>query len=392
MLLLFLLILSLIAQFIEIDISVPSFPDIVGYFHVSDTVIQLTIAYNFLGFCIGCLLFGPLSESYGRRKIMIIGNALLLIGAVGCVVAQSIFWLLVFRFIQGIGASTSVVVFAIVADVYQGNKAIKFIGIMNAIVTIVIAIAPILGCFINQAIGWRGNYASVAVICFISWIALLLGLPETKKDLEGFNFGKMAQNYQKLFYDARFVMLSLVTSLCSSVYMSFITCAPFLYMKSFALQDTVYALHQSAIIACYSLISLFSGALARYFGYKWCIISGTIIATAGALLLFITSVVTPSFPFLITLSMVILIIGEAIYQTVIFNTSISIFPQIKGTASSAVNFIKSLVTAMFIWITSYIYNGHAMSIALLILFLVILNCIVTIYLLQSKKSLFDCSL
>ncbi len=390
--LLFLLILSLIAQFIEIDISVPSFPDIASYFQVSDTVIQLTIAYNLLGFCIGCLSFGPLSESYGRRKIMIIGNTLLLIGSVGCVVARSISWLLVFRFIQGIGASTSVVVFAIVADVYQGNKAIKFIGIMNAIVTIVIAIAPVLGCFINQAVGWRGNYTSVAVICFIAWIAVLLGLPETKKDLESFNFGKMTQNYQKLFCSTRFMMLSLIGSLCSSIYMSFITCAPFLYMKTLALQDTVYALHQSAIVACYSLVSLLCGELARYFGYRWCIISGTIISAAGALLLCMISVVTPGFPFLITLSMVIVIVGETIYQTIIFNTSISIFPQIKGTASSAVNFIKSLVTSIFIWITSYIYNGHAMSIALLILFLVILNCIVTICLLRSKQCSFDCSL
>jgi len=160
----FLLILSLIAKFIEIDISVPSFPDIVRYFNVSEGTIQLTIAYNFLGFCIGGLFFGPLSECYGRRRIMIIGNTLLLIGAVGCVFAPSVFSLLIFRFIQGIGASTSVVVFAIVADSYQGDKAIKFIGIMNSVLTVVMAIAPVLGSFINEIVGWRGNYATVAIL------------------------------------------------------------------------------------------------------------------------------------------------------------------------------------------------------------------------------------
>ncbi len=181
MLLPFLLILSLIAQFIEIDISVPGFPDIVRYFNVLEGTIQLTIAYNFLGLCIGGLFFGPLSECYGRRKIMIIGNTLLLIGAVGCVFAPSVFWLLISRFIQGIGVSTSVVVFTIIADSYQGNKAIKFIGIMNSVLTVVMAIAPVLGSFINGIVGWRGNYASVAIICLISWILLLLALPETKR-------------------------------------------------------------------------------------------------------------------------------------------------------------------------------------------------------------------
>ncbi|WP_255453541.1 MFS transporter [Wolbachia endosymbiont of Atemnus politus] len=116
----------MIAKFIEIGISVPSFPDIVRYFDVSEGRIQLTIAYNFLGFCIGGLFLGPLSECYGRRRIMIIGNTLLLIGAVGCVFSPSVFWLLISRFIQGTGVSTSVVVFAIVADSYKGDEAVKF--------------------------------------------------------------------------------------------------------------------------------------------------------------------------------------------------------------------------------------------------------------------------
>nr|WP_237349961.1 MFS transporter [Wolbachia endosymbiont of Cylisticus convexus] len=181
MLLPFLLILSLIAKFIEIDISIPSFPDIVRYFNVSEGTIQLTIAYNFLGFCIGGLFFGPLSECYGRRRIMIIGNTFLLIGAVGCVVAPSVFYLLISRFIQGIGVSTSVVVFAIIADSYKGDKAVKFIGIMNSVLTVVMAIAPVLGSFINEIVGWRGNYASVAILCLISWVLLLFLLPETKR-------------------------------------------------------------------------------------------------------------------------------------------------------------------------------------------------------------------
>lgn len=99
---------------------------------------------------------------------MIIGNAMLLIGAIGCVFAPSINWLLISRFAQGIGDIVSVIVFAIIADSYQGNKAVKFIGIMNAILTVVMAIAAILGSFINEAVGWRGSYSTVAVMCLIS--------------------------------------------------------------------------------------------------------------------------------------------------------------------------------------------------------------------------------
>ncbi|WP_245609512.1 MFS transporter [Wolbachia endosymbiont of Trichogramma pretiosum] len=128
-----------------------------------------------------------MSECYGRRRMMIIGNTLLLIGAVGCIFALSVFELLISRFIQGIGISTSVVVFAIIADSYKGNEAVKFIGIMNSILTVLIVIAPVLGSFISKIVVLRDNYASVAILCFISWVLLLLLLPETKKDRDIFS-------------------------------------------------------------------------------------------------------------------------------------------------------------------------------------------------------------
>lgn len=385
MLLPFLLILALIAKFIEIDISVPSFPDIVHYFNVSEGVIQLTIAYNFLGFCIGGLFLGPLSECYGRRRIMILGNTLLLIGAVGCVFAPTVFWLMVSRFIQGIGASASVVVFAVVADSYQGERAVRFIGIMNATLTVVMAIAPVLGSLINNAIGWRGNYASVAAICFVSWVLLLLALPETKKDFEVFSVKKMIGDYKSLLLSSRFVVLSMIPSFFSAAYMSFITCGPFLYMETFGLSSTSYALHQGAIVGFFSLISLFSGKILHKLGARWCVILGTAIIILGSFLLLIFSVTAPLSPHFTTLSVIIFGIGCAMCQAVIFNASISVFPEMKGTASSAVSFIRSFIMAIFIGLASYTYNGQAISVALLMLSAVTLELIFTVYLLFSKS-------
>ncbi len=384
MLLPFLLILSLIAKFIEIDISVPSFPDMVHYFNVPEGIIQLTIAYNFLGFCIGGLFFGPLSECYGRRRIMIIGNTLLLIGAVGCVFAPSIFWLLISRFVQGIGVSTSVVVFAIVADSYKGDEAGKFIGIMNSVLTVVMAIAPVLGSFINEIVGWRGNYATVAILCLISWGLLLLALPETKKNRDIFSLKKTMKDYRKLLSNPRVVTLSLMSSLFSAAYMSFITCGPFLYMKTFGLSSTIYALHQGAIVGCFSLISLFAGKILQKLGAIKCVISGTSVGAIGSLLLVIFSIIVPHSFYLVTLSMIIFSIGCAIFQPVIFNASINVFPEIKGTASSAVSFIRAFIMAIFIGLTSYIYNGQTISVAVLVLSAIVLELVFTVYLLRLK--------
>ena len=245
-----LLILSIIACCIEVEISVPGFPEMARYFEVSDSLIQLTIAYNFLGFCLAGLFYGPLSESFGRRKIMIIGNAFLLTGAAGCVFAPGFDWLLFSRFIQGIGASTSAVVaFAMIADVYQGEKAAKLIGIMNSILTTLMAVAPVAGGFINKAVGWRGNYGAVAVICLISWILLLLLLPETKKDPQAFDLKKVMKDYRRLLSCGKFITFSVVPSLLYSTYMSFVACGSFLYMETFDLSIMAYTLHLGSIVA-----------------------------------------------------------------------------------------------------------------------------------------------
>jgi MFS transporter, DHA1 family, multidrug resistance protein len=229
-----LLILSLITCCIEIDISVPGFPDMAKFFNVSEGAIQLTIAYNFLGFCLAGLFYGPLSDCYGRRKMMILGNGLLLIGAVGCAFAPSLFILFVSRFIQGLGASASaVVVFAMIADAYTGEKAIKLIGIMNSALTVLMAIAPIIGSFINQAVGWRGNYAIVATMSLISWLLLVFLLPETKKEFEPFHVNKVLNNYKTLFCNAKFLKSSLIPSLQCSAYFSFVACGVFLYTETF---------------------------------------------------------------------------------------------------------------------------------------------------------------
>ena len=143
----------------------------------------MTIAVNFFGFCLSSVAYGPLSDCYGRRNVMLIGNAIMLIGAVLCVVAHNIELLLIARFIQGFGASTSaVVVFAMIADVYETDKAAKLIGLMNSLITVFMSITPLAGGFINNLVGFRGNYFIIALVSVISWIMLYFQLPETKKE------------------------------------------------------------------------------------------------------------------------------------------------------------------------------------------------------------------
>jgi DHA1 family bicyclomycin/chloramphenicol resistance-like MFS transporter len=211
-------------------------------------------------------------------------------------------------------------------------------------------------------------------------------VPETKKDRAAFNLKKMVQDYSKLLSSLRFIMLSLIPSLFASAYMSFITCGPFLYVETFGLPSKIYALHQGMIVGSFSLTSLFFWKILQKFGARWCVINGTVIITIGALLLMASGIATPYSPYSVTLSMMIFSTGAAICQAVVFNASMNVFPEIKGTASSAVSGIRSFMMAIFIGLTSYVYNGQVISISFLVLFMVILELAFTVYLLRSSEN------
>ena len=215
----YLLMFDLTNSCLELEISAPSLPSIAIYFGVSESGVSLTITMNLIGFCLAAIIYGPLSDCYGRRRIMLIGNGILVIGATACALAPTIKILLLARFVQGFGAATSaVVVSAIIADCYKTEEASRLYGIMNAVFSSLMALAPVLGGFINSAIGWRGNYGIVAGICIISWLLLILFLPETSKQDKQIDIQAILGDYKKLITSPKFMIAASIPSMLYGCY------------------------------------------------------------------------------------------------------------------------------------------------------------------------------
>ncbi|NRB10320.1 MAG: MFS transporter [Rickettsiaceae bacterium] len=373
----FILVLSLIACCIEVDISVPSLPDISDYFAISDGLTQMTVAFNFLGFCLASIIYGPLSDCFGRRIVMVIGNLIMLVGAIGCTISFSIEFLLFARFIQGIGASTSAVVaFAMIADVYKGRVGAKIIGSMNSLITVFMAMAPVAGAFINEMIGWRGNYGIVTIICLISWIMLYFQLPETKKEFATFKVRKISGDYLKLLASPSFIYSSIVPSVFFSGYMAFVACGSFLYMETYKLHIFYYALHQGVIIGVFSIVSMYVGKIHNFIGsMRKNIIYSTILNIFATLMFFISGLFFTENVYLVTCSMILFSTSSAVCYPIVFAKSLEIFPEIKGTASSLVMSMRALICFLVVALTSYLYDGTLFKVSLVILFC----CIIIIF-------------
>lgn len=103
----------------ETDIYVPSFPDMKIFFNTTADVIQRILSVNFIGICLGSLLFGPLSDSFGRRKVLLIGLSFFALASWLCCITENFQFFLFFRFLQGFGAAAPMVItFAIVLEKY----------------------------------------------------------------------------------------------------------------------------------------------------------------------------------------------------------------------------------------------------------------------------------
>ena len=152
-----------------------------GYFHVSEEAIQLTIPIYFLGSLVAAPFLGIFSDHYGRKRLMIFGFALFLLGTVLCCSAPSLPFLLSARFIQGCGGIVSPVVgWAIIQDIYPQDQSAKAMSCVGGIISLAPLVAPGAGGYMQVYFGWQSNFFLIA-ICGTVTLFFLFFLKETPK-------------------------------------------------------------------------------------------------------------------------------------------------------------------------------------------------------------------
>lgn len=363
----FLLIFSAVSAAIEIELSLPSFPDIARAFGVSEELIEGTISLNFLGFCLSALFYGPLSDRFGRRPILLFGTVLFFCGSLGCAIAPTIEMILISRFIQGLGAAGSfVIVFTMISDAYKENEATHWIGMLNAILTAVMALAPIMGGYLNLWFGWNSCYSFVAVLTIIQLVLLFFYLPETKKG-ESIQFGKVMRDYKELLTSSRFLQSSSAINLLCGGYMAFVSVIPFLYRDELGMSLGEFSWHQAAIIGSFSLFSYYANRIANYFGDVKSALTGSFISALATMSLVLIAAYEPIPSVLLITPLMCLFAGScAIPFAIVFSASLSVVPNKNGPSSSLLMSTRTLLCALLVQLSGNLYKGTLLSSALIV--------------------------
>ena len=176
-------------------------------------MVQLGLTFSMIGLAAGQLLFGPLSDKYGRRPLLLVSMAVFILSTIGCIFSPTIHWFVALRLLQGIGASGGIVISrSVAADKFSGRELAKAMAIIGAINGIAPVAAPVAGGFFTDIIGWQGIFIILLCIGFILLAAEMAyreTLPAARRSDEGLkrlalNFGKVLGNKKFLFYVLQF--------------------------------------------------------------------------------------------------------------------------------------------------------------------------------------------
>lgn len=158
----------------ETDIYVPAFPLMKHFFGVSDHHIQNVISVNFVGICLGSLIFGPICDIFGRYNPLKAGLALFCAASWGCVLTSDFNLFLAWRFFQGIGAAAPMVMcVAMMFDTYDSKRVAQLCGLLNLFVAGTMACSPILGSILILYFTWHINFMVIAVLATLSFFGAL---------------------------------------------------------------------------------------------------------------------------------------------------------------------------------------------------------------------------
>jgi MFS transporter, DHA1 family, multidrug resistance protein len=235
--------LGLLSAFVPLstDLYLPALPTMTAYFRVPEYQTNLTLILFFIFFSVATLVWGPLSDRHGRRKILIIGLTGYAIASALCALSLNIYELMLFRVLQAVGGgAATAIATAIVRDVYQGRRRERILAIVQSMVIISPAVAPVVGALLLGFTSWRGIFVAQAML----GVVVVAGSVAFRETLHSRSSGHILHTLGRLgvvLKNPAFTSLLLIFSLVSVGTMPFISSSSYIYQETFHQSTRVYS-------------------------------------------------------------------------------------------------------------------------------------------------------
>ena len=358
--------LSMVSPF-SIDTFFPSFHAISADFHLSAWEIQQTLSVYMVPLAFMSLIQGPLSDSIGRRPVVLAGLALYTVASVGCAWAPNFATLLVFRTVQGMTAGVGTIVGrAVIRDLHEGPQAQKLMSLVVMIFAFAPAVAPIVGGWIHVTLGWRAVFGFMVLIGITLTIGSFFTLPEThpQEKRSPLHAGHLARTAWSVMRNKEFLTLATAMGANFAAMMSFVGAAPAVVVDHWHLRETQFAWLFAPIIGGFVIGAWISGRMAgRVRGSTQAEI-GFVLALAGAGVMLALQALLRSPPIPLQQALLATIaLGVQLVSPVLSLRMLDLFPRARGSAASVQSFVSIMISAAVFGELVPLLNGSLLTLA-----------------------------
>jgi len=345
----------------SLGLYLPSMPSMPDALHTSVGQVQLTLTMFVAGFAVSQLVWGPVTDRFGRRPTLLIGLAVFTAAGIACATADTIEQLIVFRFFQALGACAGQVVSrSIVRDTTEGAESAKVMSYIALAMSLSPAVTPSIGGQLHALFGWRSNFVLLALIGLTLAAITVIRLPETTRGKvpDAIHLVPMLRNYGTLLRDRAYLGYILCIGGMFGCLMAYQTGSPFVLMTELGWSPQAYGLLILFNVFGFLTGSVTAARLAPRLGIRRMVrASSVVVLASGALLL--------AFPLVGHLStagviapMVLFLFGMGIGIPSAMSGALQGFPYIAGSASALMGFTQMGTAVLASLAVSRIVGDH----------------------------------
>ena len=350
---------TIAASSFTIQIFLPALPAVQAAFDVTAPQVQLTISLPLLITALATLIYGPLSDRYGRRPVVIFGMTLFFIGTLLCLVAPTIVTLVLGRFIQALGSAAGVVIArAAVRDLYGRERAAAVLAGLVAVMVVAPMIAPTLGGYLVDGFGWRGNVAATVMFYAALLILVIFGLHEThhRRSQSAFGLSSMAASFGMLLASPAYRAYAFQSAFIISIFYVFLASAPYSVMVVMGVSATGYGLYFLLSTLGYLSGTVLANRYSQRLGIDRMVLIGTGTAVASTFLVAMLMLFGVLHPLAVFVPITVMGAANGMALPNANAGAISVYPELAGAASGLTSFIQLGISAIFAQLAGSMQN------------------------------------
>ena len=351
----------------SIDTFFPSFHAIAAQFSISAWAVQQTLTVYMLPLSFMSLVQGPLSDAIGRRPVILTGLIIYTAASIGCTLAPTFGFLLLFRALQGSSVGVGVIVGrAVIRDLYDGPQAQKLLSLVTLIFAFAPSVAPIIGGWIHITLGWRAVFGFMAAFGFILAVASYFALPETHppERRPPLHVPDLARTALRVARHGEFILLALALGANFAAIMCFIGAAPAVVTTHWHLSETQFANLFFPVISGFAIGAWISGRMAGRVPADRQIRLGYTVTVPVGIFMVLMHLLVKEPPLL--LQQVLLTgaaIGVQLVSPVVTLRMLDLFPESRGSAASVQSCISIVISAVVFGALAPLASGSMLNLS-----------------------------